>query len=255
MRGRLPCRTARDTLGQSLQIRATVPPVWFQVVALGPFVPRLDEYDASPHWVLCDDVGDRPGHLRFEEEGVRTLQDDSASATPGRVVEAGNHRREARAVGDPERHLLRESAIRAHWRDPELSCKPSRPVGRGDEPRWHSFRGERVEICRAGATCGLRPTDEEDSGQPFLCGPGAPEVEEALRLGKIGWFVDEEHRPPIDAKVPLIHECGKNCLKVGPVVLFTIRVGIGLLNEGPAGGSMPYSRPRLVRPSQANWEV
>ena len=77
-------RRVDDALVRCLKERAAVMLVWFEVVALGPFVPRLDEDD-----LLLGRVGvetlNSSFHLAAECSGFRGMQHDAARTAAGCV--------------------------------------------------------------------------------------------------------------------------------------------------------------------------
>ena len=149
------------------------------------------------------------------------MQDDSSGPASRSVVETRHHCRETRAVDNSEWQSVPRIADRNAPEGPRSSLPTRlRPVVTGNDARWHSLRGERIEICIARTPGGLCPTNEEHPGQSCIHCPTAPEVQKALRLRKSGWVVHEEQGTPVYSQVAPIHEGRKNGLKVGAVVPF-----------------------------------
>ena len=182
--GLLRC-TFLDSLGQGLEIRATVSPVWFQIVALGPFVPGLDEDHSSSRGVQSDITWATAGNLRFEDVRIRTVKDDPSGATSRRIVETRHHNREAWAVGDPEWASL--------WRIGDTSAPEGFPPS--EQRVWASpvraisacrdpFQRQTRQSLPHSTAARLCSADEEYARKSLVDSPCAPEIKEALGSGR-----------------------------------------------------------------------
>ena len=248
-------RSYRATSRASISRRALAGlGVGFEVVALGPLVPRLDHQDLLARRVRSRDL-EGSTHVIAETLGCRIGGDQPPPPRPRRVVpvriDAGEDRT-GEIRGKLEELLGVGVSARPLDHTPRHQLVAT-PAGEGDGEGELVVDGCVEPVLVVGQVRGFAERGHQvEAFEARLLRHRVPLFDEPSRVGEIARLVDEQQRAAADGDVPVVFEGAEQVVEVG-LVVFGSRVG--LLHQDLVRRPVPDPRPRLVGPGDAEGEL